>query len=307
MKYFFITCELKGAGQLDTYLKIRGILGIIQFSATQICSLFVFERPVENHKLCTCDLLNITWHSSKLHHFIIWRCPSWPHLVVDKTSFSPPSSHPFNNTTAHAILPEKQKHSGPVTHTGSHWMEASGVLICFGIINRLLALPLRTADLLCAEHGHVNSLRRGWVIRFVSTSISIPSNCCTVTTATFPDGTAHSGLSPEPISLQPAATSGVGNILITYWRSPEDGVDSRHTLLFAPTFPTFPVDHPESTVLLFQTWNKQHIVTPVWYHRPLENQCMIVILSLIGIYCYTFGLRLFFMIWATIFTLQLKE
>lgn len=28
-------------------------------------------------------------------------------------------------------------------------------------------------------------------------------------------GAAHSGLSPEPISVQPAAPSGVGNILIT--------------------------------------------------------------------------------------------
>uniref|UniRef100_A0A8D3DCD5 Regulator of G protein signaling 20 n=1 Tax=Scophthalmus maximus TaxID=52904 RepID=A0A8D3DCD5_SCOMX len=46
--------------------------------------------------------------------------------------------------------------------------------------------------------------------------MSIPSNCCTATTAIFPDGAAHSGPLPEPISQQPAATSGIGNILITH-------------------------------------------------------------------------------------------
>ena len=146
--------------------------------------------------------------------------------IADTTSFLPPSSHSFSNTTAHAIIPEKQRRRGPVTHTGSHWLEASGALICFGLIRRLLVLPLRTANLLCAEHGCVNSLRRGRVMRFVSTVISIPSNCCTAPTATFPDGTPHSGLSPEPISLQPAATSGVGDILITLRRSPQEDVDS---------------------------------------------------------------------------------
>lgn len=125
--------------------------------------------------------------------------------VVDTTSFPPSSSHPFNNTTAHAIIPEKQQHSGAAN---PHWISLDGGLRGFNLFwNRqpfTCASLSRTANLLCAAHGHVNSLHWGGVIRFASTSISILSNCCTATTS--PDGMAHSGLSPEPISPQPAAT-----------------------------------------------------------------------------------------------------
>lgn len=122
-----------------------------------------------------------------------WRCTSWPHWAtarVDVRHF-PPSSHPLQNTTARTVISEKQKSST--------------------VYSRLLegkpTCCVQSTAMLIHSTG-------GRVIAFVSTSVQ--SNCCTAKTATFPDGMAHSGLTPEPISLQPAATSVVGNILITH-------------------------------------------------------------------------------------------
>lgn len=159
------------------------------------------------------------------------------------TSFLPPSSHSFSNTTTH-----HHHRNTVVLWPMLDFIETSGVLMWFGIINRLLERPLRTTSLLLVEHNHVNSRHQGWVARLASTSSPVPSNCCT-------DTSAHSGFSPEPISPPPAATSGVGNILITRRWTPQDEPDNSRTLVFTQTFP---VDHPEPTeaVLLFKMWHK---------------------------------------------------
>lgn len=112
---------IASAARPSVHLNIRAILAGI------FCSSGDFKA---SGKL---RFMHRMWGSSTLHHSETQR-PIRPRLpVADTTSSFPSSSHPFNSTTAHAIMAEKQKHAGPVTHTGSHWLEASRVLICSGL------------------------------------------------------------------------------------------------------------------------------------------------------------------------------
>lgn len=126
--------------------------------------------------------------------FIIWS-PSRPHsaAAAKQRVLVPCCLHPHTLSTTSQrspSSPEKQKRAVLWPRLISSDRSLGGINLFLDSSTFYLCFLWERPTCCVAEHGHVNSLHRGWVIGFDSTSISISCNCYTATTATFPDGTA---------------------------------------------------------------------------------------------------------------------